>query len=245
MSPYPVSFRALVPKAAECSNLLVPVCLSASHIAYGSIRMEPVFMILGQSAATAASLALADRVPIQQVDYPKLRSRLLADGQILGWTAPARPQAGGQPADVAIITPRSLPGTVLDDADGIRTGDWVQGTVAGARRVGAGYLHDDNANKGALAIAWTPDLPAAGPHEILILAPPHANRARNVPVTVAIQGRPARTFHLDQRSTTEGGFFSLGEFDLPAGRATTVTLGNAGTDGYVVADGVQFLPVAK
>ena len=64
-------------------------------------------------------------------------------------------------------------------------------------------------------------------------------------VTVAITGQPARTFRIDQRSTTEGGFFSLGEFQLPAGRATTVTLSNAGTDGYVVADGVQFLPVEK
>ena len=90
MSPYPIAYRALVPKAAECQNLLVPVCLSSSHIAYGSIRMEPVFMILGQSAATAAVLALADRVPVQQVDYAKLRARLLADRQILEWTAPAK-----------------------------------------------------------------------------------------------------------------------------------------------------------
>lgn len=85
MSPYPISYRALIPKAAECVNLFVPVCLSASHIAYGSIRMEPVFMILGQSAATAAALAIDDQVPVQQVDYPKLRARLLADRQILDW----------------------------------------------------------------------------------------------------------------------------------------------------------------
>jgi hypothetical protein len=96
MRPYPISYRALVPKRAECENLFVPVCLAASHIAYGSIRMEPVFMILGQSAATAASLALADRVPVQQVDYPRLRARLLADRQILEWT-PSPGQAKPKP----------------------------------------------------------------------------------------------------------------------------------------------------
>ena len=77
--PYPISYRALVPKAAECTNLLVPVCLSATHIAYGSIRMEPVFMVLGQSAATAAVQAIDDSVDVQNVDYAKLRARLLAD----------------------------------------------------------------------------------------------------------------------------------------------------------------------
>jgi hypothetical protein len=81
--PYPISYDAIVPKASECTNLLVPVCLSSSHIAYGSIRMEPVFMILGQSAATAASLAIDNSIDVQKVDYSKLRSRLLADGQVL------------------------------------------------------------------------------------------------------------------------------------------------------------------
>jgi hypothetical protein len=91
MKPYPISYRAIVPKARECENLFVPVCLSASHIAYGSIRMEPVFMILGQAAATAACLALDAHVSAQSVDYQKLRSRLLADGQILEW--PAQPRS--------------------------------------------------------------------------------------------------------------------------------------------------------
>ena len=82
----------MVPKAGECANLLVPVCLSASHIAYGSIRMEPVFMVLGQSAATAACQAIEEDCAIQAIDYPRLKARLLADGQVLAWEGPAGTQ---------------------------------------------------------------------------------------------------------------------------------------------------------
>ena len=81
--PYAIGYGCLVPKRAECANLLVPVCVSASHIAYGSIRMEPVFMILGQSAATAAVMAARDACVVQDVPYERLRERLLADGQVL------------------------------------------------------------------------------------------------------------------------------------------------------------------
>ena len=79
-----------MPKKNQCENLLVPVCVSCSHIAYGSIRMEPVFMILGQSAATAASIALDGKLAVQDVPYAELRKRLLADKQILE-TAQAQP----------------------------------------------------------------------------------------------------------------------------------------------------------
>lgn len=82
-SPYPVSYRSIVPKQEECENLLVPVCLSASHVAYGSIRMEPVFMILGQSAGTAAAFAIAEGIAVQELDYEQLRARLVQDGQRL------------------------------------------------------------------------------------------------------------------------------------------------------------------
>jgi hypothetical protein len=82
-APYEIAYGSLVPKKAECENLLVPVCVSASHIAFGSIRMEPVFMILGQSAATAAVLAMDQGIAVQEVKYPELRERLLKDGQVL------------------------------------------------------------------------------------------------------------------------------------------------------------------
>ena len=85
VKPYPISYRSIVPRQRQCENLFVPVCLAASHIAYGSIRMEPVFMILGQSAATAASIAIDESISVQRVDYGKLRERLLADKQVLAW----------------------------------------------------------------------------------------------------------------------------------------------------------------
>ncbi|WP_146528061.1 FAD-dependent oxidoreductase [Novipirellula artificiosorum] len=81
--PYEISYGSLVPKREDCTNLLVPVCVSSSHIAFGSIRMEPVFMILGQSAATSAVQAIDEEIAVQDVRYSKLRERLEADGQVL------------------------------------------------------------------------------------------------------------------------------------------------------------------
>jgi hypothetical protein len=90
VKPYPISYRSIVPKQSECDNLFVPICLSATHIAYGSIRMEPVFMILGQSSAIAAHLAIKAKSPVQKVEYADLRARLLQDGQILHWAEPKK-----------------------------------------------------------------------------------------------------------------------------------------------------------
>jgi hypothetical protein len=86
--PYPIDYGSMTPKRGECANLLVPVCVSSSHIAYGSIRMEPVFMILGQSAATAAAMAIDRQIAVQDVDYAALRERLLQDRQVLEWQRP-------------------------------------------------------------------------------------------------------------------------------------------------------------
>jgi hypothetical protein len=86
--PYEIAYGSLVPKRGQTENLLVPVCVSSSHIAFGSIRMEPVFMILGQSAATAAVMAIDAKIAVQDVPYAKLKERLLKDGQILSMPKP-------------------------------------------------------------------------------------------------------------------------------------------------------------
>jgi hypothetical protein len=81
--PYEIAYGAILPKKAECQNLLVTCAVSASHVAYGSIRMEPVFMILGQSAATAGVMAIEKGVAVQDVAYPDLEKKLIEDGQVL------------------------------------------------------------------------------------------------------------------------------------------------------------------
>ncbi len=85
--PFGISYRAIIPKRGECENLLVPVCASASHAAYGAMRMEPVFMVLGQSAATAASLAIDRNSTLQDLPYAALRERLLEDKHVIAWKA--------------------------------------------------------------------------------------------------------------------------------------------------------------
>jgi hypothetical protein len=92
--PYEIAYGSLVPKRGQADNLLVPVCVGSSHIAFGSIRMEPVFMILGQSAATAAVMAIDAGLSVQDVPYAELRERLLKDGQILEHTS--LPASGGK-----------------------------------------------------------------------------------------------------------------------------------------------------
>lgn len=80
---YGISYRSIIPQRKECSNLLVPVCLSASHVAYSSIRMEPVYMVLGQTAGTAAVMALDRKMDVQDLGYDQLKTQLLKDGQVL------------------------------------------------------------------------------------------------------------------------------------------------------------------
>ncbi len=128
--PYPIDYGAIVPKASECENLLVPVCLSASHMAFGSIRMEPVFMVLGQSAATAAAFAIDDDVAVQDVEYGKLSTQLLADEQVLiiGDDPPPPPppvedgiiEPSGATATSTIDTTRTIDKTI--DSSGLSGG---------------------------------------------------------------------------------------------------------------------------
>jgi hypothetical protein len=240
VKPYPISYRSIAPKAEECENLLVPVCLSATHIAYGSIRMEPVFMILGQSAATAASFAIDENVAVQKVAYGKLREQLLKDGQVLAWDPSAPGQSGGNPgaAESAAAAARKLPGIVLDDAQAEKTGEWTPGTLD--PRVGAGYVHDQNANKGAMTVKWKIEVPETGDYQVVFHFPPNANRATNVPVTIT-RGEEASSFKVNEQD--KSGEAKLGTFKFTKGTQAILSVSNAETNGHVIIDGVQLLPV--
>jgi hypothetical protein len=202
--------------------------------------MEPVFMILGQSAATAACLALDGNVSVQRVDYAKLRARLEADKQVLAWKGPQLRPASGPPFEVPPLG-GPLKGIVMDDSEADKTGTWTAGNLQA--RAGGAYVHDNNENKGSATITYRPDIPEARQYEFVLIYPPHPNRATKVPVSITIDGRKIKTLLVDQRSDKNKGLATLGAFKLPKGRATAVTVSNTGTSGYVVSDGLQVAPV--
>ena len=223
--PYPIGYDALVPKEAECDNLLVTFALSASHTAFSSLRMEPVLMVTSQSAATAACLAIDGDLAVQAVDYDELRPRLLADGQILEWNPAAK-----------------LGGTVVDDTQAHFTGDWTRSNAANSM-VGGGYQHDGNTDKGAKSARLSVAAPTDGTYTLRLFYAPHDNRATNAPVTVAYRGE-ARHTTVDQRQppAAKPGAGLLGTFALEHGETLEVTVSNKDTNGYVVLDGLQLLP---
>jgi hypothetical protein len=235
VSPYPISYRAIIPKESECANLFAPVCLSASHIAYGSIRMEPVFMVLGQSAATAAVQSIDSGVSVQKVDYPKLRERLLADGQVLEWKGPVAKSSAG-------VDPKKLEGVVVDDAAAEKTGNWQESSSIGGF-VGNSYLHDGNANKGGkMLVTFKIDVPAASEYEVRLWYTPNPNRATNVPVFVQHAGGETKlAVNQRQQPPLDSRAISLGKFKFD--KAGIIVISNAGTDGYVIADAVQLVSI--
>ena len=235
--PYQIAYPSITPQPDECENLLVPVCLSSSHIAYGSIRMEPVFMILGQSAGAAAVHAIEEDAPVQEIDYERLRERLLEDGQVLtppgGMPPPRPPQVE--------LNPEELIGIVVDDTDAQLAGGWTSNDAT-EPFVGDGYHHDDNSSQ-KMTARFTADLPEDGRYEVRIAYPAHGNRATNTSVTIHHAGGQ-KNLRIDQRKPAVRGeaLRSLGTYRFTANEPAAVVISNEGADGYVVIDAVQFVP---
>ena len=226
--PYPIDYGALTPKKEQCANLLVPVCVSCTHIAYGSIRMEPVFMILGQSAATAACLALDQQVAVQDVPYPGLLARLQADGQIVDRLVVRNTRKDGAP----------LPGVTVDDADAQLTGTWTEST-ASPSFIGTGYRHDAKGEHGAVSARFEAKLPKAGKYEVFLALVPNPNRATNAEVRIEHAAGPTtRTVNLAKGPADN--LVSLGTYDFDGRTPAAVIVTNAGANGFVVVDAVNW-----
>jgi hypothetical protein len=235
VSPYAIPYRSLVPRPSECPNLLVPVCMAASHVAYGTVRMEPVYMILGHASGVAAALAIDAKMPVQAVSIERLTSKLAEQGSILS-------PIGLNGAGARGIDGTKLPGVVVDDAQATRVGDWSPSTAT-SPFVGEGYLHDGGKADGSARARFTPKLTEAGRYEVRLYFPPASNRATNTPVLVHARDGE-RTIRVDQRRPLKDGApVLLGIFSFDAGVAGWVEIGDEGVDGHVIADALQFVPV--
>ena len=222
---YPISYRSIVPKRGECPNLLVPWSLSSSHMAFGSIRMEPVFMILSQSAAMAANLAIDQDIDVQDVSYPQLRQALVAAGQALGDPVIGVPTSVVDNSDTALVTV---------------SGSWVSATSTPGY-VGGDYLHNDNTGQGSKQVSYAVPPGAEGVLAVFLRWTEHPNRASNVPVEIHHDGE-VTTVSVDQRSNG-GAWNLLGLHEFTGAPGEGVVVKTNGANGYVIADSVGYLPV--
>ncbi len=221
-APYPVSYRSIVPKAGECANLLVPVCLSASHIAYGSIRMEPVFMVLGQSAATAASMAIDTRKPVQKIDVSQLQALLKT-----------KPLADNSPADILVDN---------DDKEHVEiTGNW--------QKAGGGYgpsMLVDSTGSGA-AVKFFPLIKSPGKYHVYTYITKVKGLASLINYTI-YDGTNSKSVELDPRKVnvsgqTSGEWTSLGVFNLKEGKKAYIEISNhKKANGNTIADAILIVP---
>lgn len=223
--PYPISYRAIIPKRNEVSNLLVPVCLSASHIAYGSIRMEPVFMVLAQSAAVAACLAIDKNVPVQDVDVNSLQNILTTN-----------PLADGSTPEILIDNDNS---TSIETA-----GEWeVNDNIHLA--YGRNFLM--NKSNGLGSVKYTPNIQVAGEYEIYSYYPKMNGASSKTKITI-FDGEKETESVIEKDSVqiegqTSGEWVKLGKFQFKEGKDVYVKISNDGADGVIIADAVLFLPI--
>jgi hypothetical protein len=225
--PYPIAYRSLTPKASECGNLLVPVCLSATHIAFGSIRMEPVFMVLGQSSATAAVMAIDGNTAVQQINVPQLQQRLKED-----------PLADG-----------SLFEILVDNSDSLhvqRRGHWTTGTRGG---YGPDFFVHERKDQEMASLRFTPEIPEAGKYSGYIYFPKAANMSRQTLVIVndgeRNHGISIKESDIRVEGQTSGEWVPLGTYTLPQGTKSFVQISNKDADGTVIADAVIWVPAGK
>ena len=227
--PYQIPYRSLTPKRAECENLLVPVCLSASHIAYCSLRMEPVYMALGQASGLAAVMALKAKTPVQNIDVPALRKKLLEQKAVLELAALAN-----------MIRSAKLPGIVMSEESAEKMGQWTGSSYGNP--VDGSSLHDANSEKGSKSITYRIKIPASGKYEVRVSYAAAPNRASNVPVSIE-HAAGTQTVLMDQRKTppVDKLFMSLGTFPFTTDKPAVITITNKDTDGIVGADAVQLI----
>jgi hypothetical protein len=225
ISPYPISYKAIVPKEQECDNLIVPVCLSASHIAYGSIRMEPVFMVLSQVAAVAASFSIDQGITVQQLDYKKINEKLTIDPLLDG----------------------STPDLIIDNLSPMVK-------IEGSWDLKPGHIYGPNAlfynksDKSPASITFNTEGLKAGQYEVFSYYP-LTDKGSGITSIEVFDGEKSHSHNILKSEIkvvgqTSGEWVSLGKYNIKRNAKPYVRISNLKADGIVVADAVLFKPLS-
>ena len=216
--PFPIAYRSIIPKANDCKNLLVPVCLSASHIAYGSIRMEPVFMVLAQSAAVAASIAIDKKLPVQKVEAKDIR-KILDDNPLLD---------GSQP-DI-----------LIDESDTSKVvvkGEWRK---LKRKSYGPSMLVSEYKKNNEASIRFNPVIKNAGNYSVYSYFTRPENIADEFIVVindgVKTYNKTVKSSDIKIKGQTSGEWLYLGNYNFKAGKKPYFEINNKEIKGLVVAD---------
>jgi hypothetical protein len=222
--PYPISYRSLLPKQNECSNLLVPVCLSASHIAYGSIRMEPVFMVMAQSAAVAAVIAVRENRGLHSIAVQKITDILAADP----------------------LADKSSPEILVDNSDSSRLtikGNWkLQAKESYGPDMLVAQTNADNSS----SIQFNPTILSSGQYMVYSYYPHISNGADSTLVSVStgktIQQVVLKKSQITVEGQTSGVWVPLGEYTFVKGSKPFIEITTQYANGITVADAVLLIP---
>ncbi len=228
--PYPISYRSLIPKASDCKNLFVPVCLSATHIAYGSIRMEPVFMVLGQSSATAAVQAIDRKVSVQEVDVQTLQKKLMED-----------PLVDGSTPEILVDN---------DDKESMTTnGNWTHEKNGRGCYAFSFLKSSANDNKTIQTVRFNPLVKTDGKYEVFIYFPRLEGASTTVTTTIHTRKKEQevvlRPNEIKVEGQTSGEWISAGKYEFSKGKNHAVEISTKNADGTVIADAVLFIPIKK
>lgn len=237
---YQVPYRAILPRPEQCGNLLVPVALGSTHVAMSSLRIEGAWMAIGQGAGVAAALSAKRGLNVQDLPYPELRTRLLAQGQTVELPAPPIRKAAPKAAEKPPAT--SAAGLILDDQVAELEGAWTPSTNF-KPHIGKGYVHDEQRSDGKCRATFRFKVPTEDDYELGMAYSAHATRTTRLPITIAGGGVEHR-LTADQTQPLPAGetFRPLGQFRFRPGVDYTLTLSNEGTVGFVILDAFRLRP---
>ena len=225
--PYPISYRSLIPKESECRNLFVPVCLSATHIAYGSIRMEPVFMVLGQASATAAVQAIDKSISVQNVDVLSVQKQMATD-----------PLVDGSTPEILIDN---------DDANAVTiNGNWSREKNGPGCYAFSFLKTSATRHNNVQSVKFNPSIKKAGSYQVYIYFPKTEGASPSITCVIHNGKGPKeiilRPNEVKVEGQTSGEWVSAGEFLFSEGASNAVEISTKDASGVVIADAILFVP---